>query len=177
MNRNRVPAISSRYLLRIFAVPTQYLGRFMFGFRFKAKSEHEATLVRRWYGVGVGMVYADGGGGRLGCDAVFWGATRHAASLQTPPLIVGIAGRVMRRMRHRPSFALTGASTGTANGGSTTRHAASLRPPRKGRIGFKPPYSIRGPRRKARKDSIFLGDFPFLRVNRFQSRKSISRRL
>ena len=149
MNRNCVPIISSRYLLRTFAVPTKYQLNYMFGIRFKAKPEHVAAKVRRWYGVGVGMVYADGGGGRLGCDAVFWGATRHAASLQTPPLIVGIAGRVMRRMRHRPSFALTGASTGTANGGSTTRHAASLRPPRKGRIGFKPPYSKRGPAAKS----------------------------
>jgi len=25
----------------------------MFGFRLKAKSEHEATMVRRWYGAGV----------------------------------------------------------------------------------------------------------------------------
>ena len=32
----------------------------------------------------------------------------------------------------------------------TTRRAASLRPPRNGRIGFKPPYSKREPRRKAR---------------------------
>ena len=36
-----------------FAVPSPYLGRFMFGFRLKAKSEHEAAQVRRWYGEGV----------------------------------------------------------------------------------------------------------------------------
>ena len=112
MNRNCVPIISSRYLLRTFAVPTKYQLNYMFGFRFKAKPEHVAAKVRRWYGVGVGMVYADGGGGRLGCDAVFWGATRHAAS---------------------------------------------LRPPRNWRIGFKPPYSKREPRRKARRGQSFIG--------------------
>ena len=31
----------------------------------------------------------------------------------------------------------------------TTRHAASLRPPRNGRIGFKPPYSKRGAAEKS----------------------------
>ena len=67
MNRNRVAAISSRYLLRIFAVPTQYLRRFMFGCRLKAKPEHVAAKVRRWYGVGVGMVG--------GLDGI-WGAMR-----------------------------------------------------------------------------------------------------
>ena len=37
------------YLDRYNAVPTRHILRFMFGFRLKAKSEHEATLVRRWY--------------------------------------------------------------------------------------------------------------------------------
>ena len=66
-------------------------------------------------------------------------------------------------MPHRPSFAPMGGSTGMANGRITprrwknrrvpiggrlevhitTRRAASLRPPRNGRIGFKPPYSKR----------------------------------
>ena len=31
-----------------FALPTPYLGRFMFGFRLKAKPEHEAAQVGRW---------------------------------------------------------------------------------------------------------------------------------
>lgn len=78
MNRNCVPIISSRYLLRTFAVPTKYQLNYMFGFRFKAKPEHVAAKVRRWYGVGVGMVYADGGGGRLGCDAARCVATNAA---------------------------------------------------------------------------------------------------
>ncbi len=109
----------------------------------------------------------------------------------------GMAGRRLRGMPHRPSFAPMGGSTGMANGRITTprrwknrrvpiggrlevhittRRAASLRPPRNGRIGFKPPYSKREPQRKARMDSTFWGDFPFLRVNRFQSRNFISRR-
>ena len=43
----------------------------------------------------------------------------------------------------------------------TTRHAASLRPPRNGGIGFKPPYSKGEPSQKPRTDSIFYGEgFP-----------------
>ena len=43
----------------------------------------------------------------------------------------------------------------------TTRHAASLRPSRNGRIGFKPPYSKRGNAAKGRMGSIFCrGGFP-----------------
>ena len=45
------------YLLYTIAVPTQDQGRFMFGFRLKAKSEHEAALVLGWYGDGTGLVY------------------------------------------------------------------------------------------------------------------------
>ncbi len=37
------------------------------------------------------------------------------------------------------------------------RHAAPLRPPKNGRIGFKPPYSKREPQRKARKVQSFIG--------------------
>ena len=50
---------------------------------------------------------------------------------------------IVAGMQRRLSFAPTGASTGTANGRITTRRAASLRPPRDERIGFKPPYSKR----------------------------------
>ena len=39
------------------------------------------------------------------------------------------------------------------NGGEED-NAATLRPPRNGRIGFKPPYSKREPRRKARRGAI-----------------------
>ena len=39
------------------------------------------------------------------------------------------------------------------------RRGAPLRPSRNGRIGFKPPYSKREPRRKACRDSIFTGFF------------------
>ena len=44
------------YHPRTNAVPTKDLGRFMFGFRLKAKSEHEATQVFGWYGVGVELI-------------------------------------------------------------------------------------------------------------------------
>lgn len=40
----------SPHLLPTFALPTRDMRRFKFGFRLKAKSEHEAALVRRWYG-------------------------------------------------------------------------------------------------------------------------------
>ena len=36
-------------------LPTCYLRRFMFGFRLKAKPEHEAAQVRRWYGAYLAM--------------------------------------------------------------------------------------------------------------------------
>ena len=113
--------------------------------------------------------YAHGGNGRWAGESL---------RCEDPAPTVGIAGRGMRRMRHRPSFAPAWASTGTANGGITTRHAASLRPSSNGRIGFKPPYSKKRPRQKTSAwGQSFLGeDFPFLRVNRFQSRNSISRR-
>ena len=55
------------------------------------------------------------------------------------------------------------------------RRGAPLRPSRNGRIGFKPPYSKREPRRKARRGAIVYRRF-FLRVKRFQSSNSISRR-
>ena len=55
------------------------------------------------------------------------------------------------------------------------RCGAPLRPSRNGRIGFKPPYSKREPRRKARRGAIVYRRF-FLRVKRFQSSNSISRR-
>ena len=45
--------VDSPYHPRTILVPSPYLGRFMFGFRLKAKSEHEATDVSGWYGVGV----------------------------------------------------------------------------------------------------------------------------
>ena len=38
---------SPLYHLYTFALPTPYLGRFMFGFRLKAKPEHEAAQVGR----------------------------------------------------------------------------------------------------------------------------------
>ena len=55
------------------------------------------------------------------------------------------------------------------------RRGAPLRPSRNGRIGFKPPYSKREPRRKARRGAIVYRRL-FLRVKRFQSSNSISRR-
>ena len=90
---------------------------------------------------------------------------RRAASLQTPPAptmpmrtstetawrpendaarrvaTVGMARRVLRCMRPRPSFTLRQASMGRRGGGSRrgTPHRYALR--RTGRIGFKPRYS------------------------------------
>ena|GEM_PF-4968666 len=43
-------------LRRTIAVPSPYQGRFMFGFRLKAKSEHEATDIPGWYGAGAAQV-------------------------------------------------------------------------------------------------------------------------
>jgi len=45
---------------------------------------------------------------------------------------------------HRPSYTPHGHQRAWREGEETTRYAASLRPPRNGRIGFKPPYSQRG---------------------------------
>ena len=98
---------------------------------------------------------------------------------EDPAPTVGIAGRVLRCMRPRPSFTpMQGdhcvrianhpvpvggvrLSTGTAWRRITTRHAASLHPPRNGRIGFKPPYSKRESSQKPRTGSILYGEgFP-----------------
>ena len=46
---------------------------------------------------------------------------------------------------HRPSYTPHGHQRAWREGEETTRRAASLRPPRNGRIGFKPPYSQKGP--------------------------------
>ena len=124
------------YHPRICAVPSPYHRRYILGFRLKAKSEHEATHVFGWYGVGVGMVY-------------------HTA----------------------PSFATAWESTGTANGRITTRHAASLRTSRIGRIGFKPPYSKRENAAKGPYGSIFFGlSFPSgkpLSITQFHFSKNV----
>ncbi len=45
--------VDSPYHPRTILVPSPYLIRFVFGVRLKAKSEHEATDVSGWYGVGV----------------------------------------------------------------------------------------------------------------------------
>lgn len=97
MNRNCVPIISSRYLLRTFAVPTKYQLNYMFGFRFKAKPEHVAAKVRRWYGAGAGMIrrwYGDGmrmagGDGRGNLRAAL---QNRAAVLQILPLQSALRG-------------------------------------------------------------------------------------
>ena len=46
------------YHPRTNLVPTRDILYFMFGFRLKAKSEHEATQVRRWYGAGGKVTYS-----------------------------------------------------------------------------------------------------------------------
>ena len=48
--------IPSSYLRRTNVVPSPYHRRYILGFRLKAKSEHEATHVFGWYGVGTEMV-------------------------------------------------------------------------------------------------------------------------
>ena len=48
-------------LLRTNSIPSPYLGRFMFGIRLKAKPEHEAAQVRRWYGADTAMGRRKGG--------------------------------------------------------------------------------------------------------------------
>ena len=54
---------------------------------------------------------------------------------EDPAPTVGMAGRALRGMLHRPLFTPMRGSTGTADGGGvTTRRAASLRPPGNGRI-------------------------------------------
>ena len=78
---------------------------------------------------------------------------------------VGIGEDTVAMHRHRPSFATTWASTGRANGRITTRRAASLCPPRNGRIGFKPPYSKR--ERGERPEGAIVYRGHFLRVERF----------
>ena len=80
-----------------------------------------------WY------AHGDGGGGWAG----------ESSRCEDPTPTVGMGGDSVAMHRHRPSFATTWASTGTANGRVATRHAASLRPLRNGGIGFKPPYSKR----------------------------------
>ena len=74
---------------------------------------------------------------------------------EDPAPTVGIARRVMRRMRHRPSFTPKGHQWERRKDGITTRRAASLRPLRNGRIGFKPPYSKRGTAAKPPYGSFF----------------------
>ncbi len=54
---NLASKAKSPHLLPTFALPTRDMRRFKFGFRLKAKSEHEAALVRRWYGAGVELVW------------------------------------------------------------------------------------------------------------------------
>ena len=59
---------------------------------------------------------------------------------EDPAPTVGIAGHIATGHHIRP----TGINGHGVKAKETTRHAASLRPPRKGRIGFKPPYSPKG---------------------------------
>ena len=80
---------------------------------------------------------------------------------EDPAPTVGICGDSVAMHRHRPSFATTWASTGTANGRVATRHAASLRPLRNGGIGFKPPYSKRETATKG-PAGVQLGGFSLL---------------
>ena len=59
---------------------------------------------------------------------------------EDPAPTVGIAGHIATGHHIRP----TGINGHGVKAKETTRHAASLRPPRNGRIGCKPPYSQRG---------------------------------
>ena len=86
-----------------------------------------------WRNAGLAW-YAHGDGG---------GWAGESSRCEDPAPTVGMGGDSVAMHRHRPTFATTWASTGPAKGRVTTRRAASLRPPRTGRIGFKPPYSKR----------------------------------
>ena len=101
----------------------------MFGFRLKAKSEHEAAQVFGWYGVGTGMVYP------------YVGVTGRARDVRMVGARYG-GGEEIFALRPK----------------TATRHAASLRPPRNGRIGFKPPYSKRETAAEGPYGQAFLGD-------------------
>ena len=87
---------------------------------------------------------------------------------------------VPRRYKDHPFRACGGGGRGNLRENRedqiTTRRAASLRPSGNGRMGFKPPYSKRGNPSKPRMGSTFIGAFPFLRVERFQSCNLIYRR-
>jgi|GEM_PF-6130641 len=86
-----------------------------------------------WRNAGLAW-YAHGDGG---------GWAGESSRCEDPAPTVGVCGDSVATHCHRPTFATTWASTGPAKGRVTTRRAASLRPPRTGRIGFKPPYSKR----------------------------------
>ena len=94
---------------------------------------------------------------------------------EDPAPTVGIAGRVLRRMRRRPSFTPKGHQWEQREGRITTRHAASLRTSRTGRIGFKPPYSKGRPLQKSCMGAIFYRGGPFFCANSFQLCNPISR--
>ena len=75
----------------------------------------------------------------------------------------GLCSDVVRRVaiRCRVVVKTIGARRWEALDRITTRHAASLRPSRNGRIGFKPPYSKGEPSQKPRMGSILYGEgFP-----------------
>ena len=113
--------------------------------------------------------YAHGGNGR-------WAG--ESSRCEDPAPTVGIAGRSLGGLP--PSTPFTPRRQQRERRRQiTTRHAASLRPSRNGRIGFKPPYSKR---ETAAKDPYgfnllwVMGAFPFLRVKWFKPGNSGSRR-
>ena len=133
INTSQMPQPSryGRAQLNTNAVPTRDIRRFMFGFRLKAKSEHEATQVRRWYEDGTGMVGGIYGQhdrrGNLRVAPQNRDAARHAATKT-----VGIHRRGLRMWwwvgggifaRNRKDPAPTVGMAGRSRRGSPDRHS------------------------------------------------------
>ena len=109
------------------------------------------------------MVCVYGGGCRLRAG--------ESSRCEDPAPTGGMAGRALRGMLHRPLFTPMRGSTGTADGGVTTRRAASLRPPRNGRIDLNLRIPKGEPRQKERKGAIFLERFSLLARKSFSIKK------
>ena len=103
-----------------------------------------------------GARYAHGGGGE-------GGGRGNLCVAKTPPLQSGVCG-VDIAGSAAPTIIC--AHMGINGNGEWEGNAAALRPPRTGRIGFKPPYSKRDRGERPGEGQSFIGGI-FLRVERF----------